>query len=434
MPPTSTTSRPAAGPPRTASSAAGRGSAAPRGAAGRVAATHRQTRRGLLVTAAFLLAAPVAAVVPHSTGPWLPLHLFLVGALLSAVSAVTQMLAVTWSSAPAPPERLAAAQRWLLASGAALLAAGRELGWAPVAGVGGTLVVAALVLLALLLVRIRASAAVDRYRPAIDAYLVAVAAGVVGCALGVLLAIGRGPTGSDVLSAHLTVNVYGLVGLVIAGTLPAFAATQARTKVSPRATPARLRGVVGALAAATAVAATGLLVGHDGVAAVGLASYVVGLVALLALVPRLGRRQLTWAGPRLVQLLAGMGWWMVATLLLARSVAAGDGLPGPLLRTLAIGGFAQVLVASLAYLGPVVRGGGHQRLTAGFAATRSWPSLVAGNVAAWAALADLRPLLVVTVAAWGVDVARRAGALVAARRGDDGSGPVGSGPAPDREE
>lgn len=41
-----------------------------------------------------------------------------------------------------------------------------------------------------------------------------------------------------------------------------------------------------------------------------------------------------------------------------------------ILRILVLGGFAQILVASLAYPGPVLRGG-HDRLTAGFAFTRS---------------------------------------------------------------
>lgn len=55
-----------------------------------------------------------------------------------------------------------------------------------------------------------------------------------------------------------------------------------------------------------------------------------------------------------------------------------------------IGGYAQILVASLAYLGPVLRGGGHRRLTEGFAITGSWPSLAAGNIAAVGALLDAR--------------------------------------------
>ncbi|HSP30350.1 MAG TPA: hypothetical protein VLN74_17510, partial [Ilumatobacteraceae bacterium] len=88
-----------------------------RGAAGRVAQVHAQTRRGLVMTAAFVAAAVVAGVLSIGAGWWLPLHLFVVGALLTAISAVTQMLAVTWSAAPASRPAVAATQRWLLAAG-----------------------------------------------------------------------------------------------------------------------------------------------------------------------------------------------------------------------------------------------------------------------------------------------------------------------------
>jgi hypothetical protein len=70
--------------------------------------------------------------------------------------------------------------------------------------------------------------------------------------------------------AHLILNVFGLVGLVIAGTLPYFAATQVRSKMSPRATPTAMRAAVLGLAAATAVAATGQILDRHGVVAGGL--------------------------------------------------------------------------------------------------------------------------------------------------------------------
>jgi hypothetical protein len=83
-----------------------------------------------------------------------------------------------------------------------------------------------------------------------------------------------------------------------------------------------------------------------------------------------------------------------------------------ILQALVIGGFAQILVASLAYLGPVLRGGGHRRLTAGFATTRSWVSLAAGNTAALAALVGHGPTLAAALAIWLTDVAIRAGRLL----------------------
>ena len=90
-----------------------------------------------------------------------------------------------------------------------------------------------------------------------------------------------------------------------------------------------------------------------------------------------------------------------------------------ILQALVIGGFAQILVASLAYLGPVLRGGGHRRLTDGFSVTRSWVSLAAGNTAAIAALAGGGPILAAALAIWLVDIAVRAIRLGATAPGDD---------------
>ena len=42
----------------------------------------------LVVAAAFTFAAGVAVAVPHNTGLWLPLHLFLVGGMLTAISII----------------------------------------------------------------------------------------------------------------------------------------------------------------------------------------------------------------------------------------------------------------------------------------------------------------------------------------------------------
>ena len=93
-----------------------------------------------------------------------------------------------------------------------------------------------------------------------------------------------------------------------------------------------------------------------------------------------------------------------------------------------MGGYAQIVVASLAYLGPVLRGGGHERLAAGFATTRSWPSLVLGNTAAVAALCQWQEALAVLVAAWGADVAWRAATLIAGRGARSAPAPVTHSP------
>lgn len=384
------------------------------GAPDRVARVHRQARPTLLVAFAFVAAAPVAVVLPHETGAWLPLHLFLVGGLLSAISGATQMLAVTWSSSPAPADRVVAVQRAAVVLGTLGLVVGRERDADLLAGAGGALVAVGLVLLAALLWTIRSGAVTDRYLPAIDGYLLALGFGVVGVAVGVHMAL-EGTASADLRRTHLIVNLLGLVGLVILATLPFFAATQVRSKMSPRARPARVRGLVVTSAAVVAGAAAAAATGRQQIAAGLLAVESVVILGSLLLVPSIGRRQLGWAGPRIVQLFAGVVWWSVAVAGFAATVAW-DLDDDAVLRAMAIGGLAQILAASLGYLGPVLRGGGHERLTAGFATTRSWTGVVAANVAALGALLQLRTLVVVGLGVWLLDGAVRGSRLVLDQR------------------
>ncbi len=395
---------------------------------GRVAKVHAQTRRGLLVAVGFAVAAVVTGVGRVGSGWWLPLHLFAVGGLLSAISAATQMLAVTWSAAPAPRTVVAGAQRWSLAAGAIALVVGRETDQMWMFVSGSATVIVAMFGLALILIQVRRQAVTDRFAPAIEAYVAAVVAGGVGMSLGLLL--GTGHTGTlyaALRRAHFVLNLYGLVGLVVAGTLPYFAATQVRSKMSPRATPTAMRITFLVLATGTAVAATGQVLERPGVVAGGLIGYALGLLVIAALLPVKLRGHLRWAGPRVVQLLTGLAWWAAMTAALAlASLREGD--ERAILQALVIGGFAQILVASLAYLGPVLRGGGHRHLTAGFAITRSWVSLVAGNAAAVAALVGHGPILAVALAVWLTDVAVRGARLVTTRRTDHaGQGHRGRG-------
>ncbi len=374
----------------------------------RVVEAHRQSRIGLTVALTFLAAAAIAAIAPHDSGAWLPLHLFLVGSLLTVISSVTQLLAVTWSASPAPRRALARAQLACLGVGAVLVAAGRESNADAVVGVGGAAVVVALGTLAAILWRIRSQATTPRFAPAIDGYLGAIGFSIVGTVLGVTTAVGGLPSwGIKATSAHIDANVLGLVGLIIAATVPYFVATQARMKMSPRATPHRVRIATGALAAGTATALCGHGVDSGIILAVGYGTYAGALVWLVTLLPQVRRRQLDWAGPRLVQLGAGLAWWFAMAILLTIASLADTPDRSNVIRALVIGGYAQILASSLAYLGPVLRGGGHQLLSEGFATTRSWVSLAAGNIAGFGALTGHRPTLALSLSIWGVDIALR---------------------------
>lgn len=390
----------------------------PKAAPNRVARAQAQLRPTVVLVALFLIAAAVAGALPHSTGPWLPLHLALAGALLLAISGVTQFLAITWGAAPAPNPTLVAAQRTLIASGTALVAIGREAPVDALTGLGGALVLAGLALLIVLLVGIGRGAIQRRLRPAIVAYVTGAALGIVGVSLGAVLGSGGGGgLYGQLRNVHATINLLGLSGLVIAGTLPFFVATQAKTKPSPRATQRAQFGVQATMLAGLSLAVVGLLGEWPAVAAIGLATYGLTLLALASLLPKLGAKQFRWAGPRLVQAGASMAWWVGAVALAVVRAARGEPpFSGAVIPALAIGAYVQLLVASLSYLGPVLIGGGHRRLTANFALTRSWVGLVAGNVAAIAAVAGLgTPLYAGAIAAWTVDGTVRAGLLIASR-------------------
>jgi nitrite reductase (NO-forming) len=394
------------------------------GTGSRITEARHQARRALLTAASFAVAAPIAAVVPHDTGTWLPLHLFLVGALLSAIAGTTQYLAVTWSNAPAPSRRMAATQRWMLGLGTVAVAFGRERPSRPSVDLGGVAIVGALVLVVVALVGVRRRGTVLRFRPAVDAYLLAIVSSVAGITLGVALATGVvGDHASDVRAVHIAVNAFGLVGLVLAGTLPFFVATQIRSKMSARATPGRIRAVIAVLAGSVVLVVVAIPVDRPGLAATGYAIYAAGLLAEVALFPKVKRRNLQWGGPRLVQLATGYGWWVGTTVALAVHEGTGRLDPDRLLLALVVGGFAQLMVASLAYLGPVLRGGGKDRLGAGFDITRSWISLAAGNAAAIALVVGADQVVVAVIIVWALDLLVRGARLLTA--------PLGSAPADD---
>ncbi len=396
--------------------AGGRGSGAPEQ---RVAIVQAQARRALWLAVAFVVSATVAAATGAGDGSWLTLHLFLAGALLSAISGAAQLFAVTWAAGPAPSDRSALAQRVLLAAGVVALTVGRELHW-PVAvpAAGGASVFSSMALLAWLLAREVRGGIQRRFDPALRWYLAALAAGMAGIALGVVRVMGGGQGLSERLrSAHLLLNLLGLVGLAIAGTLPFFTATEARVKMSPRATPRRQAALLATMGGFLVIAAAGLLGGHDASAAAGLGGYAAGLVATVAVLPAVRRKQIRWAGARLVHLAAGITWWLGAVCAAALRVARGDApFSSTVVGVLVVGGFAQILVAALAYLGPVLRGGGHRRLSDGFALTRSWPGLAAANVAAAGVALGATAVAGAAGAVWIVDALARVGLLARPQR------------------
>lgn len=378
----------------------------------RVVDAQRHAAWALLVTGCFAAAAVVAALTEHRTGNWLPLHLFVVGSLLCAISGVTQMLAITWSTAAAPVDGVAAIQLASVAAGASLVAVGRESDTWGLVALGAGLLAAALVLLGGILAWVLRWSATDRFVPAVRGYLVAVGWGIAGITLGALASRGGEMFTARVIEAHLVVNLLGLVGLVVLCTLPYFAATQLRMKMSAAATRGRLGAIPVAGSAAVAAVATGLLVGNRPLVAVGLGSYALVVCAVARMLPRPTRKQAGWAGARAVGLLGGLVWWVVCLGVLAARSLHGPVVGDNAVLALVVGAYGQILVASVAYLAPVVRAGGHIRLRSGFGVMMSWPGFVAANLAALALLVGMGRLALVVVSLWVVDTVVRGMILV----------------------
>lgn len=373
--------------------------------ADRVRRSHAQTRTTVRFALVFFVAAALAAL--RNDGRWLPLHLFLAGGVVLAISGVSLMLTVTWSAAPAPPDRWVTAQRTLIIVGAAGVGVGRTVELPPVVGVTGTAFLAGLIGLGVLLVWTIRRGPKRRFDAAVAAYLAAVTAGVVGVGLGMTMALDA-PT-LTLRSAHATANLLGLVGLTIGGTLPFFAATVGRSKMAKHTTPRRLAATLAWQAAMVAAAVSTLALDVATVPTIALVGYAVGIVVILTWMPRPTRRQWTWAGPRLMALWAGGLWWCVAVVATAVDAATGTAvLDGQWLVVMVLAGYGQIAWGSFAYLLPMLRGGGPDQLSDGFATTRSWPGLVAVNVAGVAVAVSVTPVAVAAIALWALDAAARA--------------------------
>lgn len=392
------------------------GTAAParRDAAGRVRRSHAQTRVTVGIALGFVVAAAIAALA--GAGAWLVLHLFLAGGAVLLISGVSLMLTVTWSAAPAPRDGAVMLQRLCVAVGAAGVAAGRELD-APVlvVGVAGGVYVLGLVGLAVMLVTTVRRGVNRRFDAAVAAYVAALTAGCVGVGIGVMMVTGTWTL--PLRHAHMTLNLLGLVGIVIGGTFPYFAATVGRSRMAPHATPNRLYGAVCWQTLALTTAVIGFATVTRGVVAAGLVAYAIGIGALLWLSPRLTRRQLQWAGPRLIAMWAGASWWIVSVVAMAIDVA-GDrpAYDRRWVFALVVAGYAQIIWGSLAYLLAMLRGGGHERLSEGFAATRSWVGLAAANVAGLCFVVEAPMVARVALAVWIVDAGIRARRVQLGRR------------------
>jgi nitrite reductase (NO-forming) len=333
-----------------------RGNYPPAKRAGRVVHSHTIARRAMAAAALFAAVAVIwAALVLLRGGSWWgPLHTFLVGTVLLAISGASQMFTITWAASPAPPAWLAGLQRWLVIAGAAGILVGVtvELDW--LVWLGAVAVIGGLGTLSASIIRAVRRSLLRRFDLSARFYLTAFGAGMIGVVLGAILGSGWvAEPYARVRLVHYHLNLVGLVGFTIIGTLPTFLPTVAHH----RAVSGREAIVAWWLCIAAGIAFFSGLFAPPAV--IGVGSALAALAAALVLGGVVGR---LWQRGRgrmaFLQIGAGVVWLISWAVLDAFALLVGDGFaPFSVWTTAAVvTGVGQVLLGSLAYLTAVLLG------------------------------------------------------------------------------
>nr|WP_277628299.1 multicopper oxidase domain-containing protein [Arsenicicoccus dermatophilus] len=314
------------------------------------------------------LGAATAVSLVHRMLPdarWLLVHLLLLGGVGNAI--------ITWSwhftgalvRSPASPGQMRSQVLRQVGHnlGAVAVVAG-VVGHRPATAVAGALVVGSVLAWHGLALAARTRGSLGgRFRRTVDHYVAACLLLPVGATLGALLAAGRSAEwhGRLVL-AHLTLNLLGFVGLTVLGTLVTLWPTMLRTRLEDGSerTAARLLPV---LLGAVLVTVGAALLGLRWVAVLGLLTYAAAALTHAVPFARTALRRApadfaTWS------VAAGSTWLLLGLGLLVGLLAATPRLAhvptrlDEVVTALAVGWVAQVLLGALAYLLPVMLGGG----------------------------------------------------------------------------
>jgi nitrite reductase (NO-forming) len=372
---------------------------------GRVVGSHVIARRSLAAAGLFALIALVWAIVVLTRGGswWGPIHAFLAGTVLLAISGASQMFTVTWAAAPAPPEWLARLQLGLVVTGVISVLIGVPSGIDWLVWVGAVMVFGGLALLALSIVRAVRRSLLRRFDLSARFYLTAFAAGAFGVLLGGVLASGAGGDASTLRLVHYHLNLVGLVGFTIIGTLPTFLPTVAHhPAVSGReAIVAWWLCVLAGVLFLTGLALPAQVVGAGSVI-VALA----GAMVLAGIVWRLWQRGRSKTA--FLQITAGVIWLIVWALVDGTTLVSGSTTApfGPLTGAVVVAGVGQVLLGSLAYLLPVLLGPPLSERMSTFSRRPAVP-LVAANLAGISLLAGMPVVAALAVSIWLADFAWR---------------------------
>ncbi|MFH9824959.1 multicopper oxidase domain-containing protein [Streptomyces bobili] len=333
----------------------------------------------------------LAAVAGQESLPvarWLAVHMFLLGAVTTAILIWSEHFAVALLHAKLPDERWSTVR---LAT-ANLSVAGLLLGvWAArplLTAVAAVSLVAAALAHLLMLVRLGRGALGGRLKPIVSYYRAATAALIVGAVLGALLATG-GAGGPDRYAglrlAHLHVTLLGWIGLPVLGTLFMLWPTVLGVRMKERTTKVS-RWVLWLAAGGLVVAVTALALGLRRPAVAGLALYLGGAVLAADLLVRTVRRHRPVSAAAAWMLAAATCWLTLAVTadiawLATRPLAAAQTGIDALLPVLLVGFVAQILIGALTYLLPVVLSSGpRDRAAVRSLLERAWlPRLVVLN-------------------------------------------------------
>ncbi|MEU2744927.1 multicopper oxidase domain-containing protein [Streptomyces collinus] len=310
-----------------------------------------------------LLAAAAQETMPVAR--WLSVHMFLLGAVTTAILIWSEHFAVALLHAKIPDERWSTAR---LAT-ANLAVAGLLLGvWTatPVlTAVSAALLVAAAGAHLMMLVRLGRGALGGRLKPIVSYYRAATIALIAGAVLGWMLS-GGGTGGPDRYAglrlAHIHVTLLGWIGLPVLGTLFMLWPTVLGVRMKDRTTKVS-RWVLWLTGSGLLVAAAALALGWRRPAAAGLALYVAGAALAVHLLVRTVRGNRPVSAAAAWMLATATCWLLIAVAadlawLAARPLAkAQDGIDA-LLPVLLIGFVAQILIGALTYLLPVVLSSG----------------------------------------------------------------------------
>lgn len=310
-----------------------------------------------------LLAAAAQEIMPVAR--WLSVHMFLLGAVTTAILIWSEHFAVALLHAKIPDERRSTAR---LAT-ANLAVAGLLLGvWTAttvLTAVSAALLVAAAGAHLMMLLRLGRGALGGRLKPIVAYYRAATAALIAGAVLGWMLS-GGGAGGPDRYAglrlAHIHVTLLGWIGLPVLGTLFMLWPTVLGVRMKERTTKVS-RWVLSLTGSGLLVAATALALGWRRPAAAGLALYVAGAALAVHLLVRTVRGNRPVSAAAAWVLATATCWLLIAVAadlawLAARPLAEAQTGIDALLPVLLIGFVAQILIGALTYLLPVVLSSG----------------------------------------------------------------------------